>query len=181
MNSLNELILNFNEAKLGDLEAINFLVNYFMNNVEKQLQNTHLNFEDNIRKSSNCRQVIIRNIHICYDANEFISETLKDIKNIIYLDQVNKKSGSRDIVTANEAIIRSKISAEDLNMIKVPIVYRELARLYYIENKTIKELSEIEKTSETIIYYRLRKIADALLKRKASNYVLKEKASVYRK
>lgn len=181
MTLSSDLIQKFNEAKAGNFDAINYFVNYFMNNVEKQLQNLNFSQSEKTERINNCRALIFKNIHICYDAYEFINRTLRDIKNAIYLNQTLEPNGSRDIVVNQKDIIRAKMSVSNLDLINLSVKERELARLYYLENKSVDELAEMFKCSKTIVYFKLRKVANALIVQKTSSSVSKDETFLYRK
>lgn len=169
MTLSNDVVQKFNEAKAGNFDAINYFVNYFMGNVEKQLQNLTLSEDERTERINNCRAVILRNMHVCYDSYNYIEQTLRDIKNAIYLNQVTEPDGSKNIVIVQKDIIRAKLSMANLDLVKIPVKDRELARLFYLENKSVEALAEMYKCSKTIIYVRLRRVANALSAQKASS------------
>ena len=175
------LVQKFSEAKSGNFDAINYFVNYFMNNAEKQLQNLNFNQTEKNEKINKCHQVILMNIRFCYDVNNFINQTLENIKNIIYLNQLNEVTGSKDIVTEQKDIIGAKLSVSNLDFMNISVKDRELARLYYLENKDVDELAEMFKCSKTIIYVKLRRVANALMTKKVSNSVSNNETFIYRK
>ena len=177
----NELVASFNEAKSGNLDAIDYFIKYFIKKVEDQLQNLNFSQEEKYQKINQCREAIIRNLHTCYDFNVFIEKSSNDIKNIIYLNQVINSNGSKDIVDSQRDLISAKLAVSTFDLIKMSAKDRELARLYYVEYKDIDYLSEVFKCSKTIIYFRLRKIADKILSPKMSNNVETEETFLYTK
>ena len=167
----NELVSKFNEAKVSDFYAINYFVNYFNDNVEIQLQNLNFSENEKSEKINQCREIVIRNLHNSYDANSFFDKTLRDIKNAIYLNQIETTNGSKEIVESQRELIVSKLKMINLGIIDMPVKDHELARLYYIENKSIEELAEMFKCSQTVLYSKLRRIANAVLTIQMSNSV----------
>ncbi len=171
MTLSNEVVTKFNEAKSGNYDAINYFVIYFMGNVEKQLQNLDLSPEEKAERRNKCHSIILRNIHICYDSHNYVEQTLNDIKNAIYLNQITEPDGSKNIVIVQKDIIRAKLSTSNLDFVNISVKDRELARLFYLENKSVDALAEMYKCSKTIIYVRLRRVANALSAQKTSNFV----------
>ena len=177
----NDLVQKFIEVKAGNLEAIDYFLNYFMPNVEKQIKNlTDLSEEEIRLRINRCLAIVIDNLYVCFDYTVFFEKTMKDIRNIIYLNQVNEIGSSKVIMSAQRDLIDANLVASNLSSIDIPVKYQELARLYYIENKSIPELSEIFKCTNAIIYFRLRKIAEALLAKKASSYVSDSESFIYK-
>ena len=168
-----DIVKKFNEAKVGNFDAVDYFVAYFINNVEKQLQNLDLIESEKAKKIFNCRRIVLKNLYICYDANNFVSQTLKEIKNAIYLNQVAEPTGSEEIVNSQKTIIQANLSVSNLDLIKLDVKDRELARLFYLENKSVKDLAEMYKCSERIIFVRLRRAAEALTAQRATNQVSK--------
>lgn len=175
-----ELEIKFDEAKTGSDDAVNYLIAYFMQNVERQIGNLNFNVEEKSQKTNLCRHTILRNIHTYYDLNSFIQNTLNDLKNIIYLNETKDELGSRSIIDNQSLFIRSQISMMDLDEMNMPVTDKELARLYY-EGKEAKELASIFKCSETLIYARLRRIADKMVQNKVSTYNQNDNSLLYKK
>ena len=177
-----ENIEKFNQAKAGSLEAINYFVNYFIQKIEMQLQNLNFTQDEKLKKIDQCREVVITNLHNYYDVNSFIDQTLQDLKKIVYLNKLPVFYSSEEIVRSQRDFISSKLATFNLDLItNISVKDRELARLYYIKNKSIEELVEMFKCSKTVLYFKLRKIADAILKAKSSNYVQNEETFIYRR
>ena len=93
-------------------------------------------------------------------------ETFKDIKGILYLNKEVNSITSKEIVIGSLPYVRSRIIA-DLDKVKLPIIYRECARLYYVSNMTPDELAIMYKCTVALIYKRLRMVANAIF---VSNY-----------
>ena len=177
----NDLVDKFNEAKAGNFDAINYFVDYFLTNVEKQLQNLEFNQSEKDEKINRCHEIVLKNLHFCYDACNFVNQTLNDIKNAIYLNQINEPNGSKDIVTVQKDIVRAKLSTANLDSTNISVKDRELARLYYMENKSVEELAEMYKCSKTIIYVKLRRLANAMSAQKSVKSNENDESFLYRK
>ena len=165
----NELTFAFYEARQGNQDSLNYLVNYFIGNVTRQLININLDKNEQFKKISQSYQVFFRNLNTCYDANEFINKTLDDLKKVIYLDSNLISNSSKEVLIRENDNIRKLILKTNLDTLNLPIVFREVARMHYIEQKSVLELAQIFKCSETIIYFRLRKVADAVLNKNTLN------------
>jgi len=175
-----ELVDKFNEAKSGNSEATFSVINYFMNNIERQLSNLNLEKEVKADKSIKCYEMIIQNLNLYYNFNEFFTNTMESIKRIIYLNQVETINNSRTII-ANQDFLNGKISLEDISNLQMPVKIREIARLYFIENKSIEEISEITKDNKTIICVRLNRVLRAIKGEKVSNYTHEDQSFIYNK
>ena len=177
-----ELVQKFNEVKtnIPNSTANDYLVNYFMTIAEKQIKNLNLDQNEKNERLEKCYRIIISNLTICYDGGNFIDKTLEDIKNAIYLNKDINQSNSSDIVNAQRDIIRSKLTITDLDAI-TDVKNRELARMFYFENSSIKKLALISHRTEQVVSTRLRRIATDLIKRKVSNSVIIEEEIIYRK
>lgn len=175
-----EFVQKFHAAKADNYDARAYLVDYFVSKAERQLQNLNLTAEQKAARTEKCRDVVSQNLYNYIDADAFVEQTLKDLKNAIYLDRGLSQSSSKDIILMQRDIVPSKLLS-DLDSINIPVKDKELARLFYIENKSATVLAEMYKCSETIIYVRLRRISKALSAQKASNSVSKEETFLYTK
>lgn len=158
----------FSEAKAKSQSAIDFFVTYFMENVEKQLQNLNFSPSEKEEKLNQCREVIQTNICTCYDLQSFMNQTLEDIKNVIYLAQTTNTSGSKNIVLEQKDAVRAILSTVNLDLLPIPVKEREMARLYYFGDKSVEEIAEICKCTETIVYVKLRKVATIVAMQKST-------------
>lgn len=147
-------------AKANDQEASAIIVDYFLRNVDNQLRNLGLSADDYSRKYNECLKAIISNLNRYYESEKFLEATLKSIKEIIYLNKTAPKFNSSDIVKDSEGYIRARILTGDIESLDTPVIYKECARLYYINGVTPENLAIMYKCTETVIYNRLRAIAN---------------------
>ena len=154
---------DFIAAKLNDNTAISKIFAYFMHNVERELNLLNINKNIYQKKWSMARRTILNNIYCFFEYDKFMKETFKDI---LYLNKGVNSITSKEIVTHSLPYIRSRI-VTDLDKVKLPIIYRECARLYYVSNMTPDELAIMYKCSVALIYKRLRMVANAIF---VSNY-----------
>ena len=159
----NELLTKkFNDAKSGNQEAIRYLINYFLNNVRRQLDNLELSSKVEEDREIKFYVVIVRNLKIYYDVEEFLRNTYDDMKNLVYLNRVDSISGgSRGIIESQKNLI-SKVTEEDLDALGLPAKTYTIARLFFIENRSIKNISNITSDNETIICVRIRSVLNRL-------------------
>lgn len=159
----NELLTKkFNDAKSGNQEAIRYLINYFLNNVRRQLDNLELSSKVEEDREIKFYVVIVRNLKIYYDVEEFLRNTYNDMKNLVYLNKVDSISGgSRGIIESQKNLI-SKVTEEDLDALGLPAKTYTIARLFFIENRSIKNISNITSDNETIICVRIRSVLNRL-------------------
>lgn len=163
-----EVLENFYAAKNNDLEAISYLVHYFVSNAEKQLNNLqNLSREEKLERISNCQTIVIQNIHMYYDPNQYVTETMEDIKNAIYLNQVREIGGSRSIIMSQRDLIGSKMATSDLS--SLPVRIQELARKYYQQGMDTETLATMYKCTEAFICAELRTVANKMTAMEAPN------------
>lgn len=158
----------FFEAKALNEDAIDYFVIYFMSNVERQLLNLNLPPDVYALKKANCLRVIVMNLRISYDISTFFALTMRDIKNIIYLNQIVTELKSGEILEAQAESLKARFIADNAFFDSLPLsaVNKELGRLYFFNNVSVEELVVRFKCSKTLIYFRLREIADAYFKEK---------------
>ncbi|MBQ4634623.1 MAG: hypothetical protein IJB71_04685 [Bacilli bacterium] len=159
----------FLQAKANDHDATALIIEYFMTKVESQLKNINVSSEAYAEKYNMCLETIIENLKRYYESRRFLEETLKNIKEIIYLNKKPVKFNSKDLVQESESFIRARIIAGDLGFFDIPIVYKECARLYYINGISPDDLAIICKCSVTVIYKRLRAISDMIFSHYLNN------------
>ncbi len=162
MALIDELKSAFYDAKKGDIESLDYLREYFISNVRRQLKNMNLPVDDYNERIGRANRIFHINLSTGYEANTFIDKTLEDLKKVIYLGNINVDNSSKDVYERESSNMKKAIAATDLNKVNLPIVYREIARMF-CEDKSVEELSRIFKCSKTMVYYRLRKVADACL------------------
>ena len=164
----NELLTQkFNDAKSGNQEAIRYLINYFLNNVEKQLDNLELTSASKKDRVIKGYKVIVRNLKIYYDVEEFLEKTYDDMKNLIYLNRVDSISGGSRGIIESQKNITSKVTEEDLDALGLPAKTYTIARLFFIENRSIENISNITSDNETIICVRIRSVLNRVNAKKS--------------
>ena len=163
-----EVLENFYAAKNNDAEATSYLVHYFISNAEKQLNNLqNLSRKEKLERISNCQTIVIQNIHMYYDPNQYVAETMEDIKNAIYLNQVREIGGSRSIIMSQRDLIGSKMATSDLS--SLPVSTQELARKYYQQGMDTETLATIYKCTEALVCAKLRTVANKMIAMEAPN------------
>lgn len=159
---LNDFNAVYLRAKANDQEASAIIIDYFLRNVDNQLSNLRLSNNEYSKKYNECLKAIVSNLNRYYESEKFIEATLKSIKEIIYMNKNAPKFNSSDVVKDSEGYIRARILTDDIEDLDVPVIYKECARLYYINGVTPENLAIMYKCSETIIYNRLRAIANMI-------------------
>ncbi len=159
----------FAQAKTGSPEATEVVIGYFMKSIDQQLQNMNLQSNEYYKRYHECLKAILLNIHKYYDYEHFMSVTLKEIKEIIYLNKPISELNSSQIITESDSYIKSRVSSEDFDSLDVPLIYRECAKSYYIDNMTIEDLANMYRCTATIIYKRLRTVANAIFIRRQNH------------
>ena len=102
-----------------------------------------------------------------YDPNQYVTETMEDIKNAIYLNQVREIGGSRSIIMSQRDLIGSKMATSDLS--SLPVRTQELARKYYQQGMDTKTLATMYKCTEAFICAKLRTVANKMIAMEAPN------------
>lgn len=165
----------FLQAKANNQDAIAAIVDYFMRNVESQLKNLRINPEDYYQKYNACLEIIITNLNRFYESKRFLEITLKNIKEIIYLNKKPASFTSGDIVKESESYIRARIINDDIEQFDIPVVYKECARLYYINGISPEDLAIMYKCTVTIIYKRLKSVANLIFMNEIASLVSQDK------
>lgn len=158
-----DLSLTFYKAKTGDQESIRALTDYFMHRVDIQLKNLKLSEEEYYQKYNDCLTIMLSNVSVFFEPNKFVETTLQRFKEIIYMNKKTTGFKSSDVVMESYSYVKARILGNELENLNVPIIYKECARLYYINGITSQKLSVIYKCSETVIYKRLRTVANLVL------------------
>ena len=176
----NDIIEKFNSAQSGNPDARKSIIDYFMDNVDKQLENCNLTPEQKADRSIKCRKSIVQNLGICFEYEDFFQRTMESIKNIIYLYRPPVINNSRDLIS-NQNTFKTIVTIEDIDSLDLPIVVRETARLYFVENKSVSEISALISAKEVIICRRLMLVKRKIAMKKMSNSIKNEEMLVYNK
>ena len=177
----NELLANkFREAKAGNAEATRYLINYFMTSVERQLGNRDdVSLEVKADREVKCHGIVVRNLKLYYDVEEFLGSTMEAIKNVLYLNVVKNIRGSRSIIEGQN-IISSKVTEEQIFSLGLSAKEYTIAKLYFLDNRSIKDISLITSDNEIMICSRIRRILNRLNSKKVSNYTPLDETSIYK-
>ena len=176
MSSNEILVQRFAAAKCGDMEATNFIVSYFISRVEEQLENLNISGEKRADKIPICHRIILQNIRVYFNYRDFFEQTMDDLKNFIYGNQIRVLTNSREIIESQKSLVVTK---EEIDSLDIPIIAREIARLYFVEKMDVERIESLTKVKEAMIYVHLKRVLKALTAKKMSNYTQNEETFVY--